>query len=127
LDGGSPGAQEKIYSLFLKGLAETTPGSHNHGQAIACQPPHGLSAGGFCWKERPIQIKVKGSNFMNTEVASADLNTIIENQKIIKENQEIIKANQEKLDAILANQEAIQANQTKILANQSEIISLLSK
>jgi hypothetical protein len=82
---------------------------------------------GLLLEERPIQIKVKGDDFMNTEVVSADLNTIIENQKIIKENQEVIKANQQKLDAILANQEAIQANQAKILANQGEIISLLNR
>src|SRR5262245_35926147 len=87
----------------------------------------GVWARGICRVENPIQIKIKGSNFMNTEEVSADLNTVIENENIIKENQEIIKANQQKLDAILTNQEAIQANQAKILANQTEIISLLSK
>lgn len=85
----------------------------------------GYKPGAFAGKKK--QSKAKGDNFMNTEAVSADFNTIIENQKIIKENQEIIKANQQKLDAILANQEAIQANQAKILANQSEIISMLSK
>jgi hypothetical protein len=46
----------------------------------------------------------------------ARLNTVIENQEIIKANQEIIKVNQEKLDAILANQNTIQANQAQIIS-----------
>lgn len=46
----------------------------------------------------------------------AQLNTVIENQEIIKANQEVIKTNQEKLDAILANQDTIQANQAQIIS-----------
>jgi hypothetical protein len=42
---------EKIYSFFLKGLAEAAAGNRNHGQAIACQAPDGLKAKALAGKK----------------------------------------------------------------------------
>jgi hypothetical protein len=61
LGGGSPEAREKIYSLFLNGLAETMPGNHNDGQIIACQPHMGYRPGAFAGKKDQSKSKLKGT------------------------------------------------------------------